>query len=73
MEEMVDMVLGEEHVAATTAAANALFTRLGLTDAGIAVLAGAGDVVVVTTDLDLYLGLSQSDLEVLNFNHYRLC
>jgi len=64
--------LQETHVPARTAVANALFARLGLTDAGISVLAADRDVVVITADLDLYLGLEHAGLQVVNFNHYRL-
>lgn len=64
--------LHEMHVPARTAVANVLFARLGLTDAGISVLAADRDVVVVTADLDLYLGLEHAGLQVINFNHYRL-
>lgn len=62
----------EFHVPATTATADGLFSRLGLTDAGISVLASREDVSVVTGDLDLYVGLLDAGVDAVNFNHYRL-
>lgn len=46
------------------------FNRLGLTDVAIAV-ASKLPAFVLTADLPLYLHVSQSGLEVANFNHIR--
>ena len=46
------------------------FSRLGLTDVGIALLADS-HVPVLTDDFDLYVLLSQRRVDVINFNHIR--
>lgn len=49
---------------------NALFTRLGLTDAAVAKVCSKG-ILVVTTDLDLHIALQTRGADSLNFNHVR--
>jgi hypothetical protein len=46
------------------------FSRLGLTDVGIALLA-EGNVPVLTDDFDLDVLLSKRGVDVINFNHIR--
>ena|SRR5437899_1683292 len=45
-------------------------SRLGLTDAGIAVIVGK-TLPVITDDLDLYIHLSDVGVDVVNFSHLR--
>lgn len=47
-----------------------VFERLGLADASIAA-AGKREILVLTTDLDLYMTLQMSNFDSLNFNHVR--
>lgn len=63
--------LSEANVPATTVVEHALFYRLGLTDAAVACLADAGDLLVVTVDFDLWASLKTAGLEAVNFNHHR--
>lgn len=46
------------------------YPRLGLTDSGLATLAGSG-VEVLTDDLDLYVHVVSQGWSARNFNHYR--
>jgi len=66
------LVLAEEHVPATTAASNAAFIRLGLTDSAIASLTVSRPrCSVLTTDFDLWVYLVSSGIDATNFNHLR--
>lgn len=49
---------------------DALFTRLGLTDAAVANVCARG-ILVVTVDLDLHIALQTHGADSLNFNHVR--
>jgi predicted nucleic acid-binding protein len=60
----------ERSIPSRECASHALFERLGLTDAGIALLAAQG-VRVLTTDVDLYVALAAEGVDVVNFNHLR--
>ena len=62
--------LEERSLATVDVVAEPLFLRLGLTDAAISRVA-AGEVTVLTDDLDLYLALEHAGARVLNFNHVR--
>jgi hypothetical protein len=48
-----------------------LFKRLGITDAGIALIA-AERFLVLTDDLNLYVELLKSNVDAINFNHIRV-
>ena len=62
----------EEHIPAVAAAASPAFRRLGLTDAAIAILVSQQrPCAVLTTDLDLWIFLTQAGVEATNFNHLR--
>jgi hypothetical protein len=63
-------VIDEHHIPHHQATSAECFTRLGLTDAGIAQLV-VGKHPVITVDLDLYLYLMDADVDVINFNHIR--
>lgn len=63
-------LLTEEYVASKDAASSAGFPSLGITDAGIALLAERGPLVL-TTDFPLYLWLTSAGIDALNFNHIR--
>ncbi len=61
----------DEHYDSSKAAVmDALFLRLGLADTAIATVCSRG-VLVLTSDLDLYLALQQRGADALNFNHVR--
>lgn len=47
------------------------FVRLGLTDSILLCLASDPSIVLITTDLGLYLAAMNKRLNVLNFNHHR--
>jgi hypothetical protein len=47
-----------------------LFRRLGITDAGIAMIA-KGRFLVLTTDLNLHVALLNSGVDATNYNHIR--
>jgi hypothetical protein len=49
---------------------DAAFNRLGLADAAITTLCRR-NVLVLTDDLALYLGLTERGVDVINFNHIR--
>ena len=49
---------------------DALFNRLGLTDAAIAKVSSKG-ILVVTADLELHIALQARGADSLNFNHVR--
>lgn len=62
----------EEHCAPTKELVrDALFTRLGLTDAAVATVCSSG-TLVVTADLDLWSALQHRGADALNFNHVRM-
>ena len=63
-------LLDEHYVASAEAAPTALFPRLGLTDAGILLLAG-GESLVLTDDLELFVALAKAGVDAINFNHVR--
>lgn len=46
------------------------FRRIGLTDAGVVLMAQKG-LAVLTDDLPLYLALQRRGVEAINFNHLR--
>lgn len=46
------------------------FRRIGLTDAGVVLMAQRG-LAVLTDDLPLYLALQRRGVETINFNHLR--
>ena len=61
----------ENVVASRDAAANALFPRLGLTDAALLTVVST-DRPLLTVDLDLYLAAERaSPGSAVNFNHHR--
>lgn len=64
-------LLREEYVWSCEAAKGPGFIRLGLTDAGIHLLAQT-PYLVLTGDLDLYLFLLSQRIDVINFNQLRL-
>jgi hypothetical protein len=47
---------------------NPVFDRLGLADAGIAVAASLGKVIL-TVDLNLHIALEKLGIESINFRH----
>jgi hypothetical protein len=63
-------IIDEHYVPHFKATSSSCFTRLGLTDAGIAHLV-MGKHPVVTIDLDLYLYLTDAGVDAINFNHFR--
>jgi len=63
-------VVDERYVESSGAATNPCFHRLGLTDAAIVDLCGAG-VLLLTDDLDLYLEVGRAGGQAFNFNHLR--
>jgi rRNA-processing protein FCF1 len=63
--------LDEQYVQSAAAAATNQFSRLGLTDSGIMLLA-KGTYLVLTDDLKLTNYLERADIDVINFNHVRL-
>ncbi len=48
-----------------------LFTRFGLADAAVAAIHHTG-ALILTADLDLYIGLQRLKIESLNFHHIRM-
>lgn len=60
----------EHHLPASALVDTMLFPRLGLTDAGLAHLAGI-DFLVLSVDLPLVLSLQQAGQGAVNFNHLR--
>ena len=64
-------VLDEKYVASGDIVKMVDFPKLGLTDSGIADVAANGACLVVTDDFRLYGFLSQTGVDVLNFNHIR--
>jgi len=68
--ELASMQLKEEPVLSVHAVQEPIFTRLGLTDSGIAYLRRL-KCVFLTVDSDLYVHLSRIGANVINFNHHR--
>ena len=62
--------IDERYVRSSDAVRVGEFSRLGLTDVGIALLADT-NVPVLTDDFDLYVHLSRRGVDVINFNHVR--
>jgi predicted nucleic acid-binding protein len=60
----------ERHVPAKLLVRDKHFPWLGLTDAGLISLA-AGDTIVLTDDLDVYLAAQRSGFEAVNFTYLR--
>jgi hypothetical protein len=60
----------EVYVASDVAAKRGEFIRLGLTDAAI-VEASSQEVVVLTSDLNLYMAAATKGTPAINFNHLR--
>lgn len=63
-------VLHETYLPSSEVTATPLFRALGITDAGIALLAKDG-MLVLTDDLTLYQYATGSGIDALNFNHVR--
>ena len=63
-------VLEERYVKSVDAAQSTQFSRIGLTDSGIMLLA-KGEYLVLTDDLTLAGFLQAAGVDVLNFNHIR--
>ena len=60
----------EERPESRLVVAESVFTRLGLTDAGLITCVRSGHCLL-TTDLDLYLAAASLSGDVVNFNHIR--
>jgi rRNA-processing protein FCF1 len=63
-------VVEERHLTSADVVKAAEFSRLGLTDSSIILLAQE-DLIVLTDDLSLSLALQRRGIEVINFNHLR--
>ncbi len=63
-------VLQEEYCISNHAAATPLFTKLGLTDVGILLLAQK-NILVLTDDWPLYRILRSKNVDAVNINHLR--
>lgn len=63
--------LDEVQAESRRASRNVYFTRLGLTDSAIILVAVETKCTVITTDLGLYLALEECGAGVINFNHLR--
>lgn len=63
-------IVEERHLPSAEVAKGAEFSRLGLTDSSILLLAQE-DLIVLTDDLPLSLALHRRGVEVINFNHLR--
>lgn len=63
-------LLDERHIESIVVADSAAFIPLGLTDAGIALVARE-KYLVVTSDLDLYCHLQTEAIDAINFHHLR--
>lgn len=60
----------ETYIPSRTAAGRDEFIRLGLTDSAI-IEASLHEVVLLTTDLDLYVAATSKGIPAINFNHLR--
>ena len=63
-------VASEERPESCLVVAESVFTRLGLTDAGLITCVQSGHSLL-TTDMDLYLAAASLSDRVVNFNHLR--
>lgn len=63
-------LLNERYIQSTDVAQTPMFRALGLTDAGVALIAREG-LLVLTEDLTLYQYISGAGADALNFNHLR--
>ena len=61
--------LDERYCVSSASCEDQSFTRLGLTDAGLCLL--AREYLVVTADFNLHLTLRRRGLDAINFNHLR--
>lgn len=50
---------------------NSLFNQLGLSDTGMIEVAKTNNLVIITSDLDLYNHSISQNLKAINFNHIR--
>ena len=60
----------EEYVASAEVTRHPDFVRLGLTDCGLLDVVG-DELVMLTTDHDLYMAASRQNAKTINFNHLR--
>lgn len=67
---LISETLDERTHSAVELCSNAAFSRLGLTDVGLAQVAGS-QAVVLSTDLPLCLELQRLGQSAVNFNHLR--
>lgn len=65
------ILLNERYIRSAEAAQTPIFRAVGLTDAGVGLLAQEG-LLVLTEDLTLYRHMLTSGIDALNFNHLRL-
>ena len=61
----------EVHVEATEIVKTPVYSKLGITDAGLVMLAKQEGCTVFTADLPLYHYASNLRVEIVNFNHLR--
>lgn len=61
----------EVHVSAAEIVKTPVYCKLGLTDAGLVMLARQEDCAVFTADLPLYHYASNLKIEIVNFNHLK--
>jgi predicted nucleic acid-binding protein len=61
----------EVHVSAAEIVKTPVYYKLGLTDAGLVMLARQEDCAVFTADLPLYHYASNLKIEIFNFNHLK--
>lgn len=61
----------EVHVSAAEIVKTPVYCKLGLTDAGLVMLARQEDCAVFTADLPLYHYASNLKIEIFNFNHLK--
>ena len=61
----------EVHVAAAEIVRSPIYCKLGITDAGLAMLAKKENCTVFTADLPLYHYAANLGVEIVNFNHIR--
>src|ERR1039457_4181856 len=64
-------LLNEAEISSKLAAEDGLYQDLGLVDAAIGAVARAHNCGVLTDDLDLYLRLSNDNVNVVNFTYLR--
>ncbi len=61
--------MGETYIESHRAAGDAIFLRLGITDAALLNIV-TKDQILLTADLDLYLEAARRGHQTINFNHY---